>query len=76
MTTFINKTSDQGILFELKEMLVQTGQSVPSFLQVLRGPEGEKIRCNYCGSSQHTGNNCLKIEKEKLRKIVGESNEN
>ena len=71
MTTFINKGSDQGVLSELKEMLVQTGQSVPSFLQVLRDPEGEKMRCNFCGSSQHQAKNCLKLEKDKLRKIVG-----
>jgi len=74
-TTFISKSSDHAVIYELKEMLVQAGQAVPSFLQVLKDPEGERIRCTFCGSNQHKTKNCLKLDQQKLRNIVGYDDE-
>jgi len=67
----VNKGYDSGILFELKEFLLQCGQSIPPFLQVLKNPEGEKFACNFCGSNEHTIKYCLKFERKKLKTLAG-----
>ena len=71
VTTFVNKTNDPVSLIALKEILIQYGQSVPPFLQVLKDPDSEKTTCNYCGSDKHNINQCLKLERHKLRILAG-----
>ena len=70
-TTFVNKSSEQGSLIDLKKVLVECSQPVPPFLDVLRDADREKIGCNYCGSDEHNVKNCLMYEWQKLKALAG-----
>jgi len=56
---------------ELKEFLLQYGQSIPPFLQVLKNSDRGKVGCNFCGSNKHNIKSCLKFEKRKLKILAG-----
>lgn len=70
-TTFINKGCDQGALLDLKDILIQCGQSVPPFLKVIEDKDAQKLVCNYCGSNKHKLKYCLKLERKKLKELAG-----
>lgn len=67
-TTFVNKTTDQSVLLDLKHLLIEAKQKVPSFLEELC-PEtehyldlGDSHGCSYCGGLGHRITECPKLE--------------
>lgn len=67
-TTFINKSNDESVLLDLKHLLMEAKQKVPTFLAdlcsesekylVLGGEHG----CSYCGGLGHRITDCPKLE--------------
>ncbi|XP_037808512.1 ATP-dependent RNA helicase abstrakt [Lucilia sericata] len=67
-TTFVNKTTDQSVLLDLKHLLIEAKQKVPDFLLELC-PESEQYLdlgdshgCSYCGGLGHRITECPKLE--------------
>uniref|UniRef100_A0A1A9WIF5 RNA helicase n=1 Tax=Glossina brevipalpis TaxID=37001 RepID=A0A1A9WIF5_9MUSC len=67
-TTFVNKTTDQSVLLDLKHLLIEAKQKVPDFLLELC-PEsdqyldlGDSHGCSYCGGLGHRITECPKLE--------------
>ncbi|KAL9899000.1 ATP-dependent RNA helicase abstrakt [Glossina fuscipes fuscipes] len=67
-TTFVNKTTDQSVLLDLKHLLIEAKQKVPDFLSELC-PESEQYLdlgdshgCSYCGGLGHRITECPKLE--------------
>ncbi|XP_055384536.1 ATP-dependent RNA helicase abstrakt [Condylostylus longicornis] len=67
-TTFVNKTTEQSVLLDLKHLLIEARQKVPLFLVELC-PESEKYLdlgdsrgCSYCGGLGHRITECPKLE--------------
>ncbi|XP_055851869.1 ATP-dependent RNA helicase abstrakt [Episyrphus balteatus] len=67
-TTFVNKTTEQSVLLDLKHLLIEAKQQVPPFLAELC-PESEKYLdlgdshgCSYCGGLGHRITDCPKLE--------------
>ncbi|XP_055906190.1 ATP-dependent RNA helicase abstrakt [Eupeodes corollae] len=67
-TTFVNKTTEQSVLLDLKHLLIEAKQLVPPFLAELC-PESEKYLdlgdshgCSYCGGLGHRITDCPKLE--------------
>jgi ATP-dependent RNA helicase DDX41 len=69
-TTFINRTSTEDILRDLKALLVEAKQKVPRVLQALRDPEGPaaafdpSAQCDYCSGLGHVALHCPKMERD------------
>lgn len=66
-TTYVNKATDSGVLFDLKHLLLEAGQPIPPFLAVLRDPGEVKGECTFCGGLGHTITNCAKLENQKTK---------
>ncbi|XP_030768282.1 ATP-dependent RNA helicase abstrakt [Sitophilus oryzae] len=69
-TTFINKSNDEMVLLDLKHLLIEAKQKVPTFLSELC-PESEKYLelgdergCSYCGGLGHRITDCPKLEAQ------------
>lgn len=65
-TTFINKSTEQYVLLDLKHLLLEAKQKVPLFLAELCS-ETEKYAgladgCSYCGGLGHRITECPKLE--------------
>ncbi|CAG9862594.1 unnamed protein product [Phyllotreta striolata] len=67
-TTFINKSNDESVLLDLKHLLMEAKQKVPTFLAELCS-ENEKYLalggehgCSYCGGLGHRITDCPKLE--------------
>jgi len=68
-TTFINKLVDESTLLDLKALLLEAGQKVPTFLSLMQS-EAERLLdlddsekgCAYCGGLGHRIGNCPKLE--------------
>ncbi|XP_056640198.1 ATP-dependent RNA helicase abstrakt [Diorhabda sublineata] len=67
-TTFINKSNDESVLLDLKHLLMEAKQKVPTFLADLCS-ESEKYLalggehgCSYCGGLGHRITDCPKLE--------------
>jgi len=75
-TTFINKSSDESILLDLKHLLMEAKQRIPPVLMALDDPTEEMIEvkgvkgCAYCGGLGHRVGNCPKLESTKRKKMV------
>uniref|UniRef100_A0A1B0CS55 RNA helicase n=1 Tax=Lutzomyia longipalpis TaxID=7200 RepID=A0A1B0CS55_LUTLO len=67
-TTFINKSTDQSVLLDLKHLLIEAKQKVPPFLAELCSESekyldlGDSQGCSYCGGLGHRITECLKLE--------------
>lgn len=67
-TTFINKTVQETILFDLKHLLIEAKQRVPPFLQALSSETekflgmGDVKGCSYCSGLGHRITECPKRE--------------
>jgi len=81
-TTFINKSSDESILLDLKHLLMEAKQRIPPVLMALDDPTEEMIEvkgvkgCAYCGGLGHRVGNCPKLESTKKKKMDGMEREN
>lgn len=76
-TTFINKLMEDNILLDLKAQLIEAGQKVPTFLNLLQSEE-ERLAglgddddddkgCAYCGGLGHRIGNCPKLEANQAK---------
>lgn len=80
-TTFINKSSDESILLDLKHLLMEAKQRIPPVLMALDDPTEEMIEvkgvkgCAYCGGLGHRVGNCPKLESTRKKKMDGMSKE-
>ncbi|PRP76730.1 putative ATP-dependent RNA helicase DDX41 [Planoprotostelium fungivorum] len=61
-TTFVNQKDGESILTDLKELLIESKQRIPPFLQSLETPENRDNRdaCAYCGGLGHRMRECTK----------------
>jgi ATP-dependent RNA helicase DDX41 len=80
-TTFINRTSDETVLLDLKYLLIEAKQRLPLVLQTLQGPydgligtNQNKGGCLYCGGLGHSVLQCTKITSVS-RKMQGAQRE-
>lgn len=69
-TTFINKTQDQNILLDLKNLLIEAHQRLPPFLKMLKGQEEMKGECSFCGGLGHQLINCTKLEQQRMKALI------
>lgn len=73
-TTFINKQVDESTLLDLKALLLEAGQTVPTFLSLMQS-EAERLLdlkddekgCAYCGGLGHRIGNCPKLEANQAK---------
>lgn len=74
-TTFINKSSDETTLLDLKHLLKEAKQRIPPVLMMLDDPReqngGEGGGCSFCGGLGHTIVDCPKIDKDARRVASG-----
>ena len=76
-TTFINKSSEEAILLDLKHLLLEAKQRVPPVLMALDDPTEDMIEvkgvkgCAYCGGLGHRVANCPKLEGTRKKKMDG-----
>lgn len=67
-TTFINKSNDESVLLDLKHLLIEAKQKVPTFLAELCSENekylnlGDERGCSYCGGLGHRITDCPKLE--------------
>jgi ATP-dependent RNA helicase DDX41 len=72
-TTFINKSSDETTLLDLKALLKEAKQRIPPVLEMLEDPRDQNggAGCAFCGGLGHTIVNCPKIDKD-ARRVAGD----
>lgn len=67
-TTFVNKSTDQSVLLDLKHLLIEAKQKVPAFLTEMCAETeqyldlGDSQGCSYCGGLGHRITECPKLE--------------
>lgn len=67
-TTFVNKSTEQLVLLDLKHLLIEAKQKVPPFLAELCSESeqllevGDTQGCSYCGGLGHRITDCPKLE--------------
>jgi len=72
-TTFVSKSTPTSILLDLKQILVESNQRIPSFLQF----EGESTStaetkaCAVCGGLGHRVNDCPKMQRNAAKATTG-----
>eukprot|EP01017_Pseudomicrothorax_dubius_P006357 TRINITY_DN11797_c0_g1_i2.p1 TRINITY_DN11797_c0_g1~~TRINITY_DN11797_c0_g1_i2.p1 ORF type:complete len:408 (-),score=69.06 TRINITY_DN11797_c0_g1_i2:64-1287(-) len=68
-TSFVNRSQDPTTLLDLKYLLMEAKQYVPSFLKSLKDPNEFQGECSYCGGLGHRVTNCPKLETQKLKSL-------
>jgi len=71
-TTFINKSSEDSILLDLKHLLIEAKQKVPDFLAAIEGDEeylnlDGSAGCLYCGGLGHRITDCPRLDAMKSK---------
>lgn len=66
-TTFVNKHVDESTLLDLKALLLEAGQKVPTFLSLVQSDAEKSLDldekgCAYCGGLGHRIGTCPKLE--------------
>lgn len=73
-TTFVNMSTSEQTLLDLKYLLMEAGQKVPSFLSAIDDPRaahgGNSKGCGVCGGLGHGISNCPKLEESKRREMA------
>ncbi|KAG1837720.1 P-loop containing nucleoside triphosphate hydrolase protein [Suillus subalutaceus] len=73
-TTFVNMTTPEQTLLDLKYLLMEAGQKVPPFLQTIDDPraaQGGSLKgCPVCGGLGHGISNCPKLEDAQRRQMA------
>lgn len=76
-TTFVNKSTDQSVLLDLKHLLMEAQQKVPPFLAELCSETeqylevGDTQGCSYCGGLGHRITDCPKLEAVQNKQASG-----
>ncbi|EDV19755.1 uncharacterized protein TRIADDRAFT_51106 [Trichoplax adhaerens] len=74
-TTFINKSSSEYVLLDLKHLLIEAKQKLPPFLLTLQAADdawleiGDTQGCSYCGGLGHRITECPKLEAMQTRQV-------
>merc|ERR1719440_2022430 len=72
-TTFINKSCDETILLDLKHLLLEARQRIPTVLATLEDPnddggtDGDVKGCAFCGGLGHRVATCPKLEAHRMK---------
>ena len=68
-TTYVNRNQDEAILLDLKHLLVEAGQKIPSFLSSIHeeDPSFSTQECSFCGGLGHKLNQCHKLENQRIK---------
>ncbi|KAG1749160.1 P-loop containing nucleoside triphosphate hydrolase protein [Suillus paluster] len=73
-TTFVNMTTPEQTLLDLKYLLMEAGQKVPPFLRTIDDPQaaqgGSLKGCPVCGGLGHGISNCPKLEDAQRRQMA------
>ncbi|OAX43782.1 DEAD-domain-containing protein [Rhizopogon vinicolor AM-OR11-026] len=73
-TTFVNMTTPEQTLLDLKYLLMEAGQKVPPFLRTIEDPhaaQGGSLKgCPVCGGLGHGISNCPKLEDAQRRQMA------
>ncbi|EIW85332.1 P-loop containing nucleoside triphosphate hydrolase protein [Coniophora puteana RWD-64-598 SS2] len=73
-TTFVNMSTPEQTLLDLKYLLMEAGQKVPPFLQSIDDPravQGGSLKgCPVCGGLGHAISNCPKLEDTQRRQMA------
>ncbi|KAH7907968.1 P-loop containing nucleoside triphosphate hydrolase protein [Hygrophoropsis aurantiaca] len=73
-TTFVNMSTPEQTLLDLKYLLIEAGQKVPPFLQTVEDPraaQGGSLKgCPVCGGLGHGISNCPKLEDAQRRQTA------
>ncbi|KAH7927700.1 P-loop containing nucleoside triphosphate hydrolase protein [Leucogyrophana mollusca] len=73
-TTFVNMSTPEQTLLDLKYLLMEAGQKVPPFLQTIEDPraaQGGSLKgCPVCGGLGHGISNCPKLEDTQRRQTA------
>ncbi|GJE97052.1 DEAD/DEAH box helicase [Phanerochaete sordida] len=73
-TTFVNMSTPEQTLLDLKYLLMEAGQKVPPFLQSIEDPRaaqgGSLTGCPVCGGLGHGISNCPKLEDTQRRQMA------
>jgi ATP-dependent RNA helicase DDX41 len=73
-TTFVNMTTPEQTLLDLKYLLMEAGQKVPPFLRTIEDPRaahgGSLKGCPVCGGLGHGISNCPKLEDAQRRQMA------
>ncbi|KIL00639.1 hypothetical protein PAXRUDRAFT_821429 [Paxillus rubicundulus Ve08.2h10] len=73
-TTFVNMSTPEQTLLDLKYLLMEAGQKVPPFLQTIEDPravQGGSLKgCPVCGGLGHAISNCPKLEDAQRRQMA------
>ncbi|OJA11600.1 hypothetical protein AZE42_01960 [Rhizopogon vesiculosus] len=73
-TTFVNMTTPEQTLLDLKYLLMEAGQKVPPFLRTIDDPhaaQGGSLKgCPVCGGLGHGISNCPKLEDAQRRQMA------
>ncbi|KAF9228625.1 P-loop containing nucleoside triphosphate hydrolase protein [Gyrodon lividus] len=73
-TTFVNMSTPEQTLLDLKYLLIEAGQKVPPFLQTIEDPraaQGGSLKgCPVCGGLGHGISNCPKLEDAQRRQMA------
>ncbi|KIJ17227.1 hypothetical protein PAXINDRAFT_112075 [Paxillus involutus ATCC 200175] len=73
-TTFVNMSTPEQTLLDLKYLLMEAGQKVPPFLQTIDDPravQGGSLKgCPVCGGLGHGISNCPKLEDAQRRQMA------
>ncbi|KAN0075310.1 P-loop containing nucleoside triphosphate hydrolase protein [Tylopilus felleus] len=75
-TTFVNMSTPEQTLLDLKYLLMEAGQKVPPFLQTIQDPlaaQGGSLKgCPVCGGLGHGISNCPKLEDAQRRQMASQ----
>ncbi|KRX08965.1 P-loop containing nucleoside triphosphate hydrolase [Pseudocohnilembus persalinus] len=68
-TTMVNKNQDTIILGDLKHLLIESKQQIPSFLQTIVLDSEYTGGCGFCGGLGHRMADCQQLEKQKMKSL-------
>ncbi|KAI8998433.1 putative DEAD-box ATP-dependent RNA helicase 35 [Gaertneriomyces semiglobifer] len=77
-TTFINRSSGEQILLDLKYLLREAGQRIPPVLMALEDPNEKFLEagaggdCSFCGGLGHRITQCPKLEAQRRVQMAGQ----
>lgn len=70
-TTFVNKSTSEQLLLDLKLLLIEAKQKIPAFMESLAfsAYEGGEGGCSFCGGLGHRLADCPKMVNQSSRAV-------
>ena len=76
-TTYINKNVDDAILLDLKHFLIECGEELPKFFSTINSNKNDTLEeCPFCGGLGHKLNQCHKLENQRRKITLQQTNDN